>query len=135
MKFPLQIIILIGLLGLTSLKGAVMPDVLDYPTIIQLAREHNFGIQQAEAQLQEAEGRTMSARAARKPYVDLLAGYSRVDKNRLENFGDTAFGDSQSWNADIRATQPIYTGGAVNASIQAANASLLSNRTWSTVGI
>lgn len=106
--------------------GETIPGVLDYPTVLQLARKHNFAIQQAQARLDEAQGYTMTTEAARKPTVDLVAGYSRIDENRLERFGGSSFGDAQSWNVDIRALQPVYTGGQVSSSIQEANALELS---------
>jgi outer membrane protein TolC len=123
MKFSIQMLILAGVCCVTSLNAATLPEVLDYETVIQQAREHNYAIQQAQARFDEAEGSTLTAQAGRLPAVDLVASYNRVDENRLESFGGAAFGDSQSWRADILATQPLYTGGAVSSSIQAARAS------------
>ena len=122
MKIPLQILIFAGVACCTPLSAMKAPMVLDYATVIQLARENSYAIQQAEAQLEEAEGRSMAARSGRLPTVDLIAGYSRIDENRLESFGGSAFGDSQAWSADIQATQSIYTGGAVSSAIDSATA-------------
>ncbi|NDV62866.1 TolC family protein [Puniceicoccales bacterium CK1056] len=122
MKISLQILSAISFAGIALLNAATSPEVLDYETVIQLARANNYAIQQAEAQLEEAEGRSMTARAGRLPAVDLVASYSRIDENRLETFGGSAFGDSQSWSADIQATQPLYTGGAVTSSIRGTRA-------------
>lgn len=122
MKLSIQIILAAGLAGTGILKAATLPAVLDYDTVMQLARENNFAIRQAEARLAEAEGQTLSARSGRLPRLELLAGYSRIDENKLESFEGSPIGDDQAWSLDLQASQQLYSGGAITSGIEAADA-------------
>lgn len=104
------------------------PDSLDYPTALRLLQSYNYTIRKAEARVGGAEGSRLSAGARRLPSLALSAQYQRLDENRLESFSGTTFGDTQSWNADLTATQPLYTGGNISAGIDSSEAEVLAAR-------
>ncbi|MEX0332796.1 MAG: TolC family protein [Puniceicoccaceae bacterium] len=123
MKISIQKILPGLLIGSTLLGASTIPAVLDYETVVALARENNYSIRQAEARLEEAEGQTLNARSGRLPRLELLGGYSRVDENKLESFEGSPIGDDQAWSLDLQASQQLYSGGAITSGIDSAMAS------------
>ena len=121
MKIPFKsAFIAAALLGgaFSAPAAASIPASLDEATVLRLAMENNYNIRKAEARLAGAEGGTLSAKSRRLPGVDLSARYTRLDDNRIESFSGQTFGDTESWNADLTATQPLYTGGAIKAEVE-----------------
>lgn len=113
---------------LAQSAGPPTPDTLDYPTALRLLQSNNFAIRKAEARVGGAEGNRLAAGARRLPGLSLSAQYQRLDENRLESFSGTTFGDTQSWNADLTATQPLYAGGNIDAGIEGSEANLRAAR-------
>lgn len=125
LKIPILRTLLAALLYSGAAFGpaaTATPAVLDEATVLRLAMENNYNIRKAEARLAQAEGGRLSARSRRLPGVDLSARYTRLDENRLEAFGGQTFGDTESWNAEVTATQPLYTGGAIKADVEGSTA-------------
>ena len=114
--------------GMVLSLQAVVPGRLDWESAQVLAMENNYALQRARASLEEVGGQTLSARAGRLPSVSLVAGYRRIDDNLLETLGGGPVGDTDSWSADIQASQPLFTGGAVTAFIESAEAIELSEQ-------
>jgi len=106
----------------TATFAAPVPERLTEASVLRLAMENNYNLRKAEARLSRAEGGTLSARSRRLPGVELSAQYRRIDENRLESFSGETFGDTRSWNADLTATQPLYTGGAIKAGVEGSTA-------------
>lgn len=104
--------------GAAPSANPVVPESLDYPAALQLLEAHNYAIRKAEASLAAAEGERLSAGSRRLPSLALSANYQKLDENRLESFSGTTFGDTQSWNADVVASQPLYTGGDISAGVR-----------------
>lgn len=103
-----------------------LPARLDWQSVLRLAMENNYSLRQAEAAVEEARGQSLSARSGRLPDVSLVAGYRRIDDKLLETLGGSTFGDTDSWNADIQVSQPLFTGGAIDAGITSTEARVLS---------
>ncbi len=105
-----------------AITTAAVPARLDWPTVLQLAMENNYALRQAEAAIEEAKGQSLSARSGNLPDVSIVAGYRRIDDNLLETLGGSSFGDTESWSADLQVAQPLFTGGAIKAGIESAQA-------------
>lgn len=114
--------------GLSLQLDAAVPAQLDWTSALHLAMENNYSLRRAQTSVDEAGGQALSARSGRLPSVSLLAGYSRIDDNLLETLGGGSLGDTDTWSADIQASQALYSGGAVTAGIEAAEASELSEQ-------
>jgi outer membrane protein TolC len=114
--------------GLSIQLAASVPAQLDWQTALQLAMDNNYSLRRAQASVEEASGQSMSARSGRKPSVTLVAGYRRIDDNLLETLGGASMGDTDSWNTDLQVSHALYTGGAVSAGIESAEAIELSEQ-------
>ncbi|RME68247.1 MAG: TolC family protein [Verrucomicrobia bacterium] len=101
-----------------------LPEQIDVDTALRLALEHNYAIRQARARYNEATGALTESKAGQLPTVSVSAGYTRIDEGRFQRVGGVLFGNPDSWQAGIRATQNLYTGGAVSSAIRASRASL-----------
>ncbi|MEX0321569.1 MAG: TolC family protein [Puniceicoccaceae bacterium] len=128
MKTFRRILVLTVAAGLLQPLNASVPAQLDWQSALQLAMENNYSLRRAQATVEEAGGQTMSARSGRMPSVSLNAAYSRLDDNLLEDLGGNAFGDTESWNTGVQASQPLFTGGAIKAGIESAEALELSEQ-------
>jgi len=110
--------------------------VLTLERAIEIAEEYNRGLRGADARLGAAEAGIAEARSHRLPRIDLEGGFLRTDNpvfvfgNLLtqENFQAENF-DLQrlnrpapldNWKARLTIEQPLWTGGFLSASEQAA---------------
>ncbi len=130
MKHFSKFVLMLVVAGLLQPLFASVPTRLDWPTALQLAMENNYALRRAQASVEEASGQSMSARSGRMPSVSLIAGYSRIDDNLIETLGGGSLGDTDSWSTDLQVTQPLYTGGAVAAGIESAEATELSQEAF-----
>jgi outer membrane protein len=89
-----------------------VPDELSLPYALAFALDNNFDIRQARERIRQQEGILLEVRSNGLPNVSAGADYSRTD----EELGG---GDDQSWSYDITATQVLFSGGAVRASVRA----------------
>ena len=106
----------------TAGLAAEAPATLDLERAIALALENNYTIRQARAQYEEATGAVITARAASLPGVGLNAEYSKLDDNLVSTPQGQRMAQPESWSTGITATQTVYAGGGIRASIRASEA-------------
>jgi outer membrane protein TolC len=96
-----------------------VPDVLTLDQALRFSLENNFSIRQARERLREQEGLIVEVRAQAIPNVAATAGYTRDAKSLSEarNGGPVNY---QNWRAAITVRQLVYSGGGVNAALDAA---------------
>lgn len=92
-----------------------VPDTLDLPTAIGFALEHNFAIRQARERIRQQEGVVVEVSSRTIPNVAAAASYQRNDREIATSF---PAGD-QTWQISLTASQVIYAGGGVTASVKA----------------
>ena len=104
-----------------STNQILMPSTLNLARAIQLAYDHNPVINEAREKLVEQDGRLTSTESARLPKFSAFGLYQWDDEERLGRFGgpDSLPPEQESWRAGIDLTQPIYSGGLLNATIRA----------------
>jgi outer membrane protein len=95
---------------------ATLPARLDLPSAIRYALDHNYAILQAREQIRLQEGLVLQVGGQRIPNLGATGEYQRNSK---------AISQSQPpitslWTIQARATQVIYAGGGLDASIQGA---------------
>ncbi len=93
-----------------------VPDTLDLPGALDFALKNNFAINQARERIREQEGVQLTVRSTRLPSVDADASYTFNDEEVARTFprGD------RNWGFGVQATQILYAGGSVRASIKSA---------------
>jgi TolC family type I secretion outer membrane protein len=94
-----------------------VPDRLDLPGALGFAVENNFTIRGARAQVRQAEGSLVTARAGYLPHLGVDAGYTNVSDRARTSAAN------QNWSATASVQQSLYSGGAVSGSVRAARAS------------
>lgn len=107
-----------GALGLSGQSGQApqMPDRLDLPTAIRFALDNNFAIRQARERIRQQEGVVLEVTAQRLPHLSAGANYQRNDRDIALTFPQ----DDSAWNIQIQASQALYAGGAIDASLSGA---------------
>lgn len=78
---------------------------------VEKALASNYEIKQAKEELTQQGGALMEARGQNFPIIELSGSFDSIDKNRIDNFGDTTFGSDAAWSADIVLRQELYAGG------------------------
>lgn len=99
-----------------SSEGAVLPLELTIETAIQLAYRYNPELRAAREQLREQQGLMTSTESVRLPAFDAFGNYQVEDQSRLQSFGGSQ--DDTSWSAGVQVTQPLYSGGRLNAQVR-----------------
>lgn len=89
-----------------------VPDRLDLPYALAFALDNNFSIRQAKERIRQQEGILLEVRSALIPNVASTAGYQRTADEISTNGRDYA------WSVDITATQVLFSGGAISASVR-----------------
>jgi outer membrane protein len=95
---------------------------------IALAYESNPTLQQQRAQLRALDETYVQARAGWRPSASaqITGNYSKIPEPN--GFGGTVQAESNSGQATVGVTQPIYTGGRVAAEVRATEADVLAGR-------
>jgi outer membrane protein len=120
-----------AIFGVAIFGGAVGAGAVHAETLadaIALAYESNPTLQQQRAQLRALDETYVQARAGWRPSAtaQVTGNYSKVPGSN--GFGGTVQAESNSGQATIGATQPIYTGGRVAAEVRATEADVLAGR-------
>lgn len=114
---PLRALLVLGLAaGLAAPKSAFALSLLD---AIALAQRTNPAVAQSKAQTDAADARLAQARAGRLPSLTLSgeAGQGTTDLGGFFGFGRA---DVSPRAAALELRQPLFTGGAVSATIERA---------------
>lgn len=115
------------LVGLSVLPAALLaaspaaqqqplPAELDLATAVSFALENNFAIRQARERIREQEGVILEVNAQRLPNVGVGANYQRNAEEISQGFP----ADDSTWLIQIQASQALYAGGGISASVNAA---------------
>ncbi|WP_221030083.1 TolC family protein [Actomonas aquatica] len=108
-------VVAVGALLLPAVAGAQpMPNRLDLETAITYAVENNFAIRQARERIREQEGLILEVKSQVLPNVSLNSSYTR-DAESLSAAGAS----DQNWNITLQARQLLYSGGGVQAALDA----------------
>ncbi len=106
-----------------------VPDVLDLPTAVKYALEHNYSILEARERIRQQEGLIVEIRAQALPNATLNSGYNRNEPS-VSGGVPPANGN---WIIALNVRQTLYSGGSIPAAIDAARlaraAALLDLRT------
>jgi outer membrane protein len=89
-----------------------VPERLDLEYALAYALDNNFAIRQAKERIRQQEGVVLEVRSAQIPNVSAAGAYSRSAEEISTNGRDYA------WSMDITATQLLYSGGGVAASVK-----------------
>lgn len=96
-----------------------VPDRLDLPNALLFAIENNFAIRQARERIKQQEGVLIEVKARQITNAAINGAYTKIDSQRLENFGGVRFGDTQGWQIGLELRQTVYAGGGVSAGVRA----------------
>ncbi len=94
--------------------SAQVPHELDLPTAIAYAVDNNFAIRQARERIREQEGLILEVKSQVLPNVSLNSSYSH-DSDGLAGPG----GDNPNWSISLGVRQLLYSGGGVQAALDA----------------
>lgn len=110
----LPVFLLAAALSISSLSAQNQPDKLDLDGALRYAIENNHSIRQARERIKQQEGVQIEVSAARLPKLALSASSSVNDKAVSTTFP----ADDHYWNISLSASQTIYAGGGVTASVK-----------------
>jgi outer membrane protein len=100
----------------------VVPRSLDVHTALLLALQYSPVIAEARERIREQEGVLISAKAERRPRVDVEGHYDVTQNTRIEGFGSSLKPDEQNWSFDLVMSHVIYAGGRLAANAKSAAA-------------
>ena len=89
-----------------------LPPALDLPYALAFALDNNFAIRQAKERIRQQEGVVLEVKSSSIPNVSALGKYQHND----EVVGPT--GEDKYWTFTVAATQAIYAGGGITASVE-----------------
>jgi len=120
------------LIALTlMLVSSASPRELNLEQALQLAEEHSHALKETEANRLSAEKAISAAQAEQFPTLSLDATAKYVDEVPSLNINipgmfqlSRDFGSNESYQADLRLTVPIYTGGRISSAIATARSGL-----------
>ena len=94
---------------------------------VKLTLLYNKELQTVEEETALAHGRTLEAKAKALPSVTTHGGYMRLDEPPTIAFGDQNFEMAvvNNYSASLEVRQPLYEGGAIEASLKAARLNTL----------
>lgn len=92
---------------------------LNLEDALRFAVENNFTIKQAKERIRQQEGVVLETKALSLPKLTASASYSLNEKEISTSFP----ADDRAWGISIKASQTVYAGGGVRASIQSARLS------------
>jgi len=89
-----------------------VPAELNLSYALAFALDNNFSIRQAQERIRQQEGVVVEVKALRIPHVSASGNYQR---NAVEI---SSTGEDRTWGMSITASQIVYAGGGVTASIR-----------------
>lgn len=89
-----------------------VPPELNLQYALAFALDNNFAIRQAKERIRQQEGVVVEVKSARIPNVSSSAGYARTADEISTN------GLDHTWSVNITASQVLFSGGGVSASIK-----------------
>ena len=98
---------------------ATLPDRLDLPTALHYALDHSYPIREAREQIRQQEGVILEVRSQGIPNVGATGLYQR----NAAAVSTTRPPETTLWDIEVKATQAIYAGGAIDASVKGARLS------------
>lgn len=104
-----------------------VPDRLDLSTAISFALENNFSIRQARERIRAQEGVVTTVTAAALPSVSAAGSYQHSDVQSIVSgsSGVPLFVPAgPSWRMTLTASQALFAGGGIRASIRSADLAL-----------
>jgi outer membrane protein TolC len=101
-----------GVLGAAP-AAAPLPAPLDLKAAITYALDHNYAILQAREQIRQQEGVIFQVQAAGIPNVSAVGGYQR----NAAAISQTIPQESSDWDVELKATQTLFAGGGIQASV------------------
>lgn len=107
----------------THRGSSVSPQRFDLPTAISFALENNFAIRQARARIRAQDGIVTTVRAAALPGVAIGGSYqhSEIATVQTPAGGPVVISpEGPSWRMTLNASQLLFAGGGVRASIRRA---------------
>ena len=99
---------------LSTAALAQVPETLDLPTAIGYALDNNYAIRQARERIREQEGLIVEVKSRVLPNVTLNSSYSH-DSDGLVG----PAGQNPNWSISLTARQLVYSGGGVQAALDA----------------
>jgi len=99
-------------------NAPVMPEVLTLEVALDYALENNFDILQVRERIREQHGLILEVRSRSLPQLEATSAYAWDDQSLLEPFGGQP-ASQHHWNAAILVRQLVYSGGNVQASLDA----------------
>jgi len=96
--------------------GAVLPDPLDLKSAIVYALDHNYAILQSRELIRQQEGIVVQVKAPGIPNVAATGSYQRNQSTVSETFPLS----NAQWLAQVKATQVLFAGGGIHASVRSA---------------
>ncbi len=113
-------LLLVALSGLSFAAAQPAPDVpvqLDLRTALTYALENNFAIRQARERIREQEGLILEVKSQALPNASLDSSYSR-SADDLRTYPNVQ-GINQTWSIGLNVRQTLYSGGGVEAALDA----------------
>jgi len=95
---------------------AALPDRLDLRAAILYAVDHNYAIRLAREQIRQQEGVIIQVEAQRIPNVSAAGQYQR----NSSDISTTYPPETSIWTVQLKATQALYAGGGIDASVRGA---------------
>ncbi len=114
----------VGVALVLAVAGAARSETL--ADAVALAYQSNPNLQAQRANLRATDETYVQAEAGYRPTANLQGTVTTSDNTQF--FSQNAQGQSQSSNAALTLTQPIYTGGRVSSQVNAAEATVLAGR-------
>lgn len=96
-----------------------VPDQLDLPHALEFALANNFAIRQARERIKQEEGVVLQVSANQVPNVAVSGSLSANDKDISASLP----AQDRNWGFAVQATQVLYAGGGVQASVRGARLS------------
>lgn len=93
-----------------------VPVTLDLRSALGYALDHNFAIRQAREAIRQQEGSVTLVKAQSIPNVTASGEYQRNEASISQTYPQS----NSFWTVQLKATQTLYAGGGVRASIEAA---------------
>lgn len=93
-----------------------LPDKMTLDDCVRLALKQNPQLLESIQQIQQTQGQVITITAQALPHLGIASGYDQIDSNLV---GTLQF-QEKIWQISFQATQLIYSGGQVAASIKAA---------------